>query len=58
MRARFNYAKKRGYKWVRTVTEFTNLVSANNCIKEGYLLCKPWHPDWPNLLYFQKELAI
>lgn len=55
IRARERLARKIGYNRIITYTSYENIASANNLIKQGYLLYTPNH-EWGirNGLYFQK----
>lgn len=59
VRKRVNHAKGLDYKGVVTYTLFDNTHSANNLIKEGFLLfdpLEPWADEDSEVLYWIKDV--
>jgi L-amino acid N-acyltransferase YncA len=59
IKARERWARKQGYTRAISVVDYNNLYSANNLIKCGYLLRKPWPGFAQEYLYlfFEKRLV-
>jgi GNAT superfamily N-acetyltransferase len=53
IKLREHWAKKNGFTRLIAVTDYSNIYSANNFIRNGWLLCKPW----PGFNY-QKECCL
>jgi GNAT superfamily N-acetyltransferase len=58
IKARHRWARRHGYTFAIAVVEPLNIKSANNYIKAGYHLRKPWHGFSENsaLLWFERAL--